>query len=315
MPNKKPFGKLAILLLTAAAAAALIVIPPRLAADKPAPDGQAEQQAAERPVFSVRAAEAEIRTLNAYLEINGDIVSARQVEAFPDVEGKLASVMVELGSRVERGQRIAEVDPSRPGIRYSLSPVYAPISGTIAASPLAAGSTVNPGSVVAVIADIQNLEIEAFIPERETGQIKEGQEAGIFLQAFPETAFGARLVRVSPVLDPVSRTKKIVLKFDQNDARVNAGMFARIKLATRTYENVLTVPAEAVAGNSGAPRVYVLCNDTAEERVEEREVVPGVTIDRLTEIRAGIAPGEKVVIQGQQFISGGDAVRLVGGNP
>jgi multidrug efflux pump subunit AcrA (membrane-fusion protein) len=310
MSNKKPFGRFIILLLVLVAAAALILIPPRLAADKPGPEGQTEQQASEQPVFSVRVAEAEIRTLKAYLEVNGDIVSARQVEVFPDVEGKLVSVSVGLGSRVQRGQLIAEVDPSRPGIRYSLSPVYAPISGTIAAAPLAAGSTVSPGSGIAVIADIQDLEIETLIPEREISQLGEGLEADVLLQAFPGMIFGARLVRVSPVIDPVSRTKKIVLKFNQNDNRINAGMFARIKLTTRTYENVLTVPSEAVADIFGAPCVYVLHNGT----VEEREVIPGVTIDRLTEIKDGITPGEQVVIQGQQFISGGDTVRIIGGN-
>jgi multidrug efflux pump subunit AcrA (membrane-fusion protein) len=117
MSNKKPFGKLAAIVLVLVAAAALIFIPSRLAADKSDPAGQAEQQAADKPVFSVRIAEAEIRTLTAYLEVNVDIVSARQVEAFPDVEGKLVSVMVELGSPVQRGQRIAQVDPSRPGIQ------------------------------------------------------------------------------------------------------------------------------------------------------------------------------------------------------
>jgi hypothetical protein len=53
--------------------------------------------------------------------------------------------------------------------------------------------------------------------------------------------------------------------------------------------------------------VYVL-NDS---RAELREVKTGVTIDRLTEIKTGIEAGEKVLIQGQQFISDGAQVRVI----
>src|SRR5215471_12851825 len=113
------------------------------------------------PVFTVRTEEAEIRTLEAYLEVNANIISGHQVAVVPDAAGRLASMRVSLGSTVQRGMLLAEVDPSRPGTVYSMSPVYAPVSGIVVSSPQSVGSTVSTGSVLMTIAVADSIEIEA----------------------------------------------------------------------------------------------------------------------------------------------------------
>jgi multidrug efflux pump subunit AcrA (membrane-fusion protein) len=303
MKENKVLKKMPLVIGTAILAAGLLFVPSMLAGHT------AKSLAAEEaPVFSVKVADAEVRTLRAYLEVNGDIVSDRQVKVFPETSGKLVRVLVALGSAVRQGQLIAEVDPSRPGVQYSMSPVYAPISGTVSAAPLAAGSTVTQGDSIAVISVIENLHIEALIPEREVSQLKAGLKAEVTLQAYPGEIFTATVVQVSPVLDPASRTKKIVLTFDKNDSRINAGMFARLALNTGTYANILAVPAEAIVDHFGTKAVYVLHGSTA----QLREISAGVTIDQLAEIKTGVLEGEMVIIQGQQFIADGSPVRVIG---
>ncbi|GHU97834.1 MexH family multidrug efflux RND transporter periplasmic adaptor subunit [Spirochaetia bacterium] len=287
--------------MTMVIAAALVFIPTLVAQD-----GSAASEAApdETPVYSVKTAAAEVRTLEAYLEVNGDIVSARQVEVLSETAGKLISVKVALGTQVWQGDLIAQVDPSSAGAQYMASSVYAPISGIVCAAPLAVGSTVQAGSVIASIAQADNLQIEALIPEREVSQLRVGLAAAVTLPAFQGEVFTAKITQVSPILDPASRTKKIVLRFDRSDSRINAGMFAHVKLNTRTYPDVMTVPAEAVIEQSGAQYVYVLQSG----KVELQEVAVGVTIDYSTEIKNGLDSGDAVVIQGQQFLSDGAAV-------
>jgi multidrug efflux pump subunit AcrA (membrane-fusion protein) len=303
MKGNKMMKRLSLITGTVILAAGFLLAPSMLAGDNNKPLTEAETTA----VYSVKTTDAEQRTLRSYLEVNGDIVSERQVRVFPEISGKLASVRVALGSVVWQGDLIAEVDPSRPGVQYQLSPVYAPISGTVSAALLAAGSTVSQGDSIATISVIENLQIEALIPEREVSQLKRGLKANVTLQAYPGEIFTATVARVSPVLDPASRTKKIVLVFDRNDARINAGMFARVALNTGTYENILTVPSEAVIDHFGVKAVYTLRGD----RAQLREVVTGVTIDRLTEIKTGLEAGEKVLTAGQQFISDGAQVRVI----
>ena len=264
-------------------------------------------------VFTVRSEEAETRTLEAYLEVNANIVSGHQVAVLPDAGGRLVSMFAGLGDVVQRGTLLAEVDPSRPGTVFSLSPVYAPVSGMLVSVPQSIGATVSTSTALMTIAVNGSIEIEALIPEREVGQLRTGLKAEIRLEAFPGEIFPATLTQVSPVVDPVSRTKKIIMRFDRADPRIKTGMFARVKLNTRTYKDVVSVPQGALVEHRGKTIVYVLNNDPAgAANVEMREVTAGVTVDGELEIKSGLKPGEAVVVQGQQFLTDGAPVRVIG---
>jgi multidrug efflux pump subunit AcrA (membrane-fusion protein) len=91
-------------------------------------------------------------------------------------------------------------------------------------------------------------------------------------------------------------------------------MFARIRINTRTYDDVLAVSSEAVINKHSEHRVYVLRDNAAGlSYVERRAVETGATLNGWTEIRSGLEEGEAVVVQGQQLLSGGEAVLVVAG--
>ena len=305
--------KLLIALVFIAVVAALIFGPSFLAGSGPGGRPGRPDMVAETPatIFTVRTENAEIRTLQAYIEVNANIVSGNQVAVTPDANGRLVSMRVGLGDMVQRGALIAEVDPSRPGTQFSLSPVFAPVSGRVVTSPLSVGSSVSTTASLMTIAVNGSLEIEALIPERETGQLSTGLTAEVRLEAFPGEVFPATLTLVSPVVDPVSRTRKITLQFDRNDQRIVPGMFARVRLNTRTYQNVVSIPQEALVNHRGANIVFVLNTDGS--LVQAREISTGVIVDREVEIISGLNPGEAVVVQGQQFLTDGAPVRVLGG--
>ena len=298
----------------ALAAAGLIFIPSLLAScsAQAKKAGGAEGAENSGTVFTVRTKDAETRTLQAYIEVNGNIVSEQQVAVMPEAAGKLTGMRVVMGSRVSKGALVAQVDPSRPGAQYSLSPVYAPVSGVVVSAPAAAGSTVSTATALFTIAAAETLEIEALIPEREVGQLRTGLQADVRLEAFPSEVFIAEVVRVSPVVDSMSRTKKIALRFLSPDPRINLGMFARIKLNTRAYPNVVTIPQDAVVDNRGTPAVYALDGSGGHgERARLRNIETGVSVDGELEIKSGLASGEKVIVQGQQFLTDGAPVRVL----
>ncbi|MDR1389626.1 MAG: efflux RND transporter periplasmic adaptor subunit [Treponema sp.] len=261
---------------------------------------------AEVPAESVlvKAARAERRTLRAFLEVNGDIVSGQEAGIFPQVSGKLVQVSAALGSRVQKGDLVASVDPSRPGDVYMTSPVYAPISGVISRMPLSTGMIVDPSTSISTVSAIDWPEITARIPEREIAGLEPGLTAEVGLEAYPGETFTAVVTRVSPVLDSASRTKLITLGFEVNDGRINAGMFARVKISMRVYEDVLAVPSEALVTGRD---LYVVKNGAAEKRKAET----GVSLDGWTEIKSGIDEWDAVVVQGQQLLSGGEAVQVI----
>jgi multidrug efflux pump subunit AcrA (membrane-fusion protein) len=266
----------------------------------------------ENPVFSVRATSVENQTLKAYLDVNGDIISTQQTDVHPDVSGRLVSMRVSLGSYVQRGQLIAEVDPSRPGTTYMNSPVYAPISGYISKTPLSIGTTVSQNTSITTISSNGTFEITARIPEREIAGLVTGLKAEVSLQAYPGETFAATVAQVSPIIDSLSRTKLITLRFDVSDDRISAGMFARLRINTRSYTDVLAIPAEAVISNRGNETVYVVDIVDGQPIAQKREVSSGVTLNGWTEIRSGLSQSERVIVQGQQLLTGGETLRIIG---
>lgn len=296
-------------------AAALVVGPSMVAGRNgktagtgPGGADKTETSAAAGTVYSVRTERAVKKTLQSYIEVNGDVVAETKVAVVPDTAGKLVSLKADIGSVVKKGQLIAEIDPSRPGATYSLSPVYAPISGTVTSAPLSVGATVSAAATIVEVGAMDRLQVEAKIPERDVGRLKVGLKAQVSLEAFPGERFAAAVERVAPVVDSISRSKEIVLKFENPDERINAGMFARIKLDTVAYPNRVAVPEEAVTALRGSSYVYVLVSDGT---VELRAVACGVTVDGMTEIREGVAEGESVVTQGQHLLSDGAKVRAI----
>lgn len=269
------------------------------------PGGRAPGAAAATE-FSVRTVVAERTTMQDYIETNGDVVVDSTVKVYPYVSGKLVSSKVSLGSRVAKGQAIAEIDPSTPGSAYTLNAVYAPIAGTVTSLPVSVGSTVSASTAIAEIGSIDELEVEARIPERYVGVLRVGLEASVSLEAYPGVAFAATVSSVSPIVDSTSRTKTIRLAFDRYDARVNAGMFAKIRLDTVSYPDALAVASGGVLQDSTGYYLFVVKDGST---VEKRRVETGADVDGLVEITDGLAEGEVVVVEGASVLADGARVK------
>jgi len=256
--------------------------------------------------FTVRTATVARRSLQDYIESNGDIVVDTAVKVYPQVSGEIRSVKVALGSYVAKGQLIAEIDPSMPGSAYVLNPVHAPIAGTVTTAPMPVGSTVTASSAIIELGDIADVEAEAKIPERYVGVLRLGLKASVAFEAYPGESFSATVSRVSPIVDAGSRTKTIRLSFDKSDPRINAGMFAKIQLDTVVYANRLTVSGSAVLSDTSGSYVFIVNADGTASR---RAVTTGADVDGIVELASGVDEGELVVIEGASVLFDGAVIK------
>ena len=257
---------------------------------------------------TVRSTTAQVATLHDYVETNGEIECESSVECYPDIGGKIAKVFVALGDRVWKGTALAEVDPNEPGTYFINSVVYAPISGMVTATPKEVGTTVTTTTSITTIGNVSRLQIRAKVPERYVAFLKVGLKADIILEAYPDETFTATVRKVSPVVDADSRTKEILLRFDQSDPRINAGMFAKLTLFTADYEGEIVVPSNAIVEKTGGKQnVFVLAPGGGS--VSLREVETGKSVDTMVQIISGLNEGERVITEGMTSLSDGAAVR------
>jgi membrane fusion protein, multidrug efflux system len=248
------------------------------------------------------------RVVREYIKVNGEINAGRTVTMYPDAAGEITERNVRVGQYVRDDQQLVVVDPSQPGQRFSTSPVFSTIAGTVTAVHVEIGDTVTQQTAVATVGDLTDLEIVAYIPERFVAAIRSDLVAEMTLEAFPGELFRARVTEVSPVVDATSRTVEVSLAFAQSDPRVKAGMFATMHLITREEQGVLAVPPGAVTKYYDEDVVYVV---TAEGAVERRPVTVGLSSSDLVQLVSGVAEGEAVVTAGISSVSDGVAVRVV----
>lgn len=261
----------------------------------------------EEKIHSVKIAVTEKQELTEYLTMNGSIQPINTISVYPNIGGKITKVYVTLGSNVKRGDKIADIDPSTPGSFYDVSPVYAPISGTITALPLTVGTSVNTNTSIAQIGNINSLQIKSNVPERDIAVLKTGLSADVTLAAYKNESFKAHIIRVSPIVDEVSRSKEIYFALDKEDSRVNAGMYAKIKLYTTVHKDCIVIPFDCVKSSNDKYSVFVVENNT----VTETAVELGINVDGNVQVLSGLEPGQKIVVSGIQNLATGSKVKEI----
>ena len=296
--------------------AALIVVPnlPKKGGMAPggapagAPGAMGPGKTATETVYSVRTQELKTGSLRNYLELTGDVVTETNVAIYPDTGGKLTEVFVKVGDSVVKGKTlIANVDPSKPGASYSLSPVYSPLTGTITTLSAQQGATVSTSQSLGTVGILQNLQVESKVPETQVASVRTGLGADVTFEAYPGKSFRAAVDRVDPVVDTTSRTKTIRLKFVGTAEGVDLGMFARVKLYFDNRTPAVLAPQESVVARSGKNYVFVLPGDTA----VRREVTVGQAVDGTVELLTGVKAGEVLVVKGQELLDDGTKVKVV----
>lgn len=288
---------------------------PRSTRRRSAPETEPTEQ-----VFAVNVTPAVQGQIRDYIEVNGDIQTTTSVDIFSNTAGEIARVHVRLGQTVEEEQLIAEVDASRPGQTFAPSPVRSPISGMVTRLPARVGSKVTPSTPIAQVSRTNELEIVVPMAERFISKIRTGLNAEVRLDAFPEEVFAARVTELNPVVDPLTRTLEVRLRFSRTDRRIRAGMFAEVRIITEQKENIVKVPADVLIRRFGENFVFVVREEdngiapaaaTPRATVERRPVTTGILIDNTLEITAGLEPDELVVYQGQALLEDGVAVRVI----
>ncbi|MCL2070512.1 MAG: efflux RND transporter periplasmic adaptor subunit [Treponema sp.] len=265
------------------------------------------------PVFAVNTIPAAEGPIQDYLALSGDIIASSTVDAFSDIAGRVSRVYVAVGSRVNRNDALVAVDPSRPGMEFVPSVVRAPVAGTIVALPSQLGMTISPAVPLARISGDGGLEIRLFVAERFISRISLNQPCEIILDAWPGYVFRGAVTELSPTVDPSSRTMEIRVGVENPGAMLRAGMFAKVRVITEQREDIVKIPIGAMVSRFGEQYVFAVDYSDPEIPVaRRRDVVPGIQIDGVMEVRQGLAPNEEVVVRGQSLLEDGSRINIVG---
>ena len=277
-------------------------------------DSQDQQNALLQAEAALAGIEAQIAAKQATLE-RGERVLARQqalqaqnISSKEALDTATADVLIyraELDA-LQAQKASAEVTVSTARVALERTQITAPIAGTVVAILVKQGQMVNAAQsapTIVKIADLSTMLVKAEISEADVMNVAPGQSVSFTTLGASDRPFQAVVRDIEPApteiesSDTISSDRAIyyngLLEVENPEGRLRIGMTAEVSIELDRAEDVLTVPAAAVKRVRAGHYVEIL--DPATGAAARREIVAGLSDKVVTEIRDGLAEGERVV--------------------
>jgi HlyD family secretion protein len=196
--------------------------------------------------------------------------------------------------------------------------IVAPMNGKIVSLNAHEGEVVitgtmnNPGSVIAVLADLSEILVQAEVGETEITRVRLGQTARIKIDAIPDKEYSGRAVEIGSSAETRmtagsgQRYFNVKIALTNADDALRPGMTAQVEIITDQQKGVIAVPVQSVVMR-GPPKkdqpasqaseekktshVFLL----SEEKVAIRSVKTGISDDTHVAILSGLSGNERVI--------------------
>jgi len=199
----------------------------------------------------------------------------------------------------------AALNAKRLQLRYTK--ILAPDDGAISSRTATLGAVMPVGQELFRLIRANRLEWRGELTAEQLARIAAGQRIELTLPDGSKAS--AKVRQTAPSLDSQSRLGIVYADLDA-EGRARAGMYARGRVVLSDTP-ALVVPAQSVVIRDGRSYIVRLADTTSAPRVLLQAVSVGRREGDEVEIGGGLAPGDRVVVQGAGFLNDGDIVRVV----
>jgi len=243
-----------------------------------------------------REAEAGLQRRESVNSKRPDLVKAEDVDAFRTQVAVASADVAERRSALELAQL---------NLRDAF--VRAPVAGLIQTRTAQTGQYVQPGAVIATLVRREPLLLRFQVSEQEAAPIAPGQRA-TFTVGGSDRRYGAEITHVAVQASGTTRMVEATARVDDPQrGELRAGAFAEVTVPVGGGGNSPVIPQTAVRPSERGFLAFVVEEGLARERVLELGLR---TADGLVEVRAGLQPGESLVVRGAEALRDGAAVRV-----
>ncbi len=197
------------------------------------------------------------------------------------------------------GLKQSDIDAlaSQPDLASVFS-LFSPMEGIVVERNATIGATVGTDANLFKIIDISRVWIDANVFEKDLERVKFGQEVKVAVPAFPGSSFSGRVILVSSVVDPETRSVKVRTEVPNPDGRLKPDMFANVEIVTESHHTAISIPQSAVLNDGGKTVVFVVDGNG----YKKRAVTTGIQSSDRVEVAEGLNAGDKVVVKGNYLL-------------
>jgi RND family efflux transporter MFP subunit len=164
-----------------------------------------------------------------------------------------------------------------------------------------------PNKSIVSVLDIDSLTAVINVIEQDYSKITVGQEATLYIDAFPGESFTGKVIRIAPLLNEKSRQGRVEVEVPNTKNRLRPGMFINVSLEFLRHDNAVVVPVAALVNRKGRQGVFIA--DINAGKVKFVPVTIGISDNELAEVVAPPISGS-VVTLGQHLLQDGSTFIL-----
>ncbi len=209
----------------------------------------------------------------------------------------------------------AQVDNARLNLQYCR--ITAPVTGRVGLRLVDQGNYVQAGDAtgLVVITQMQPITVVFPLPEDNLPAIVKRMRSGAQLEvvAYDRTQTNklaaGTLTTIDNQIDSSTGTFKLKAQFANDDEGLFPNQFVNVQLLVDTLHDVTTIGASAVQRGAPGTFVYLVKPD---DTVTVRPVKLGPSAGERIAVESGLAPGDKVVVDGADKLKEGAKITVAG---
>jgi membrane fusion protein (multidrug efflux system) len=220
-------------------------------------------------------------------------------------------------AQAARDQTAGSVEKTRALIGQKT--VVAPFSGRLGIRKVDVGQYVAAGSAMVSLQRLDPIYLDFPVPEQNFSSLAIGEPVSAQLDSFPGKHFLGRISNIDARVDPATRSILVRAEFANPDKKILPGMFGHVDFSAGSPAPVVTAPRTAVDYSLYGDSVYVIVPDDKDKgfagplHVDRRSVRVGDTRGDRVVILSGVAPGDRIVSEGQIKLQPGAPVKIESG--
>ena len=192
---------------------------------------------------------------------------------------------------------------SKSNAKASSTLIRSTISGVILDIPVKVGysviqvNTMNEGTTIAAVANMNNLIFRGNIDETEVGQLVNGMNMKITIGALQDLKFDAALEYVSPKAVESNGANQFEIKAAvklSEGGKIRSGYSANAEIVLAMADKVLSIPESAIEFSGDSTFVYVIKGEGKNKTYDRTYVETGLSDGVNIEIKKGITAKDKV---------------------
>lgn len=203
--------------------------------------------------------------------------------------------------------KIAQANMEIARNQYEHHEIRAAIDGFIDIDELSEGEYLSAGEGVGSLKNSKAVDVRFYVPQNEAHKIQNGQRVRVYSGSKTGLVKEGEIIDIATSISPDSRMLRIKARIENDHQTLIPGEAVRLELVVDERETFV-VNEEALLMKGSNRYLFLVDGDTA----TQIKVETGVRANRVVEISKGVDKDSLIVIEGQDRLTSGDSVKVLG---